>query len=57
MPKRIKLYDGYHGKEIFKPERNNSVYYNQRQDKQVRLPLGSREKVLKELGLMPKKKV
>jgi len=48
--KRIKLYDGYRGKAIWKHPKNNSVYYNYEIDKQCRIPIGSREGVIDELG-------
>lgn len=47
---RIKLYDGYHGGPIWRSPNNNSIYYNSEIDKQLRVPLASRDEILTELG-------
>jgi len=49
---RIRLYDGYRGAPIWKKSENNSTYYNYEVDKQCRVPIGSREELLAEMGLV-----
>lgn len=48
---RIRLYDGYRGEPIWKQPENHSVYYNYKVDKQCRIPIRSREVVIKELDI------
>lgn len=48
---RVRLYDGYRGKPVWEQPENNSVYYNCMVDKQCRVPIRSREEILKELNM------
>ena len=48
---RIRLYDGYCGKPIWKQSENNSTYYNYEVDKQCRVPIAGRDEILAELGM------
>lgn len=48
---KIKAYDGYRGEPIWKQPENDSTYYDFEVDMQCRVPLKSREALLKKLGI------
>lgn len=48
---KIRLYDGYRGKPVWKQPENRSTYYNYEIDKQCSVPIRSREEIRKELGI------
>lgn len=48
---KIRAYDGYRGEPIWRQPENDSTYYNFEVDTQCRVPLKSREELLKELEM------
>lgn len=53
---KIRPYDGYRGEPIFVPLKD-STYYEWEVDSQVRVPLRSREEIMKELETLRSKEI
>lgn len=49
---KIRLYDGYQGRDIWRQPKNDSTYYDYEIDKQCRVPGRDRKEIMKELGLI-----